>query len=89
MIILREKHNMLWFKLLQNTRYCGKLNFAAYQLYQVVRWPVSSERWRAADRRRKVKQIFHPSSPAPVRGFIPHPFIVSSPVQMKTSGEEA
>ena len=29
---------MLWYKLLQNTIYCGKLHFASYQPYKNAGW---------------------------------------------------
>ena len=29
---------MLWFNLLQNTIYCGKLHLTSYQLYENVGW---------------------------------------------------
>jgi hypothetical protein len=74
---------MLWFKLLQNTTYCGKLKFTAYQLYQRVRRrDLNNERWKVAARRRKIKIIFHPSA------LILHPF-TSGPMRMNISGEEA
>ncbi len=39
---------MLWFKLLQNTIYCGKLHFTSYQIYA---W--GGYRQKSGDKRQK------------------------------------
>ena len=50
----KEKHKMLWYKLLQNTTCCGKLKFTAYQLY----WRgLEGERRKLTDRRLKIKSV--------------------------------
>ena len=37
MLNFKEKHKMLWSKLLQNTTYCVKLKFTPYLHYDVMR----------------------------------------------------
>ena len=63
---------MLWYKLLQNTIYCGKLHFTSYQLYECMSLGrlCSDQQKRGGKRNTIEKIVLMPLAPTCCRRII-------------------